>query len=110
MGPGIGIASPDNDRLSWPDTLRSHKEIPGPGPLDLLLGLHPNPQAYCHRLMRRYGDVVRCRLWKDVFVINHPDLARQLLSEVHRKVDKQHFINERMKRVFGNGAARFACR
>jgi cytochrome P450 len=61
------------------------------------------PHLFLNRYMHKYGPVFRLKLIKEIYVINHPDHAKEILKKVHKQIGKKNFIMERMKKVFGNG-------
>lgn len=64
-----------------------------------------NAQAheFLCRYMLEYGSVYRIKFIKEIYSINHPDIAKFLLKKVHKEVGKKNFIMDRMEIVFGNG-------
>lgn len=82
---------------------RNHTSIPGPSVWSFHRQVTNNPVLYFHKLMQEYGDVVRCRSIEDIYLISHPDYARQLLQGSHRHFDKNNLINDRLRTVLGNG-------
>ncbi len=79
---------------------------PGPRPLvswSLLFSLRKNPLRFVERLAHRYGDVAHFRIGPQrVYLLNHPDLVRELLV-----VHDEHCIKGRglqiAKRLLGEG-------
>lgn len=77
--------------------------IPGPGFFNFIKNVRANPVMYCYDLMKRYGDVVRCRSLQDIYLINNPVLAKDVFLNSHKSFDKNNFINNRLKEVMGDG-------
>lgn len=77
--------------------------VPGPPTFSVLLNLGKDLHSYLYELMQQYGDLVRIKAVVEVFVVNHPFIARDIFMQVNKTVDKKTFVNERMKRVFGDG-------
>jgi cytochrome P450 len=68
------------------------------------LSLRSQPLEFL-KSMPRYGDVVRIDLgWMPVYVVNDPDLIRQLLVVDSRKYDKGSLF-EKAAKFIGNGLA-----
>lgn len=66
-----------------------------------LLAMRREPLAFLSRVARE-GDVVRLRLGRDVFLLNHPDHAQRVLHDNHANYRK-NFFYARMKPLVGEG-------
>jgi len=79
---------------------------PGPKgyfPGSLLLQFRKDSLGLLERITRKYGDVVYLRLGREkAFVINHPDLIREVLVTQHKNFTKGRGL-ERVKRFLGEG-------
>lgn len=72
-------------------------------PISFLLALRRDPLALLERLAREQGDLARLRVaGREVLLLSHPDLARELLVERHRDFAKGRAL-QRARRVLGDG-------
>lgn len=61
-----------------------------------------NPSDFIDELIRRFGDFVHYRGLIDFYLINDPELVRQVLKETHRTFDKDTVIYNRFRNALGN--------
>ena len=62
-----------------------------------------NPHTVVLEILREYGDLVRWRSYQDVYLLNHPDLIRPILTREHRHLSKNTFTHWIVRQVMGNG-------
>lgn len=62
-----------------------------------------NPAYFFDRIARDFGDFVHYRGLFSFYLINHPELVKQVLQETHKNFDKQTVIYDRFRVPFGNG-------
>ncbi len=62
-----------------------------------------NPAYFFERIARDFGDFVHYRGLFSFYLINHPELVKQVLQETHKNFDKQTIIYDRFRVAFGNG-------
>lgn len=62
-----------------------------------------NPAYFFERITRDFGDFVHYRGLFSFYLINHPELVKQVLQETHKNFDKQTVIYDRFRVPFGNG-------
>ena len=61
------------------------------------------PHVLLHEMLREYGDFMCWRGFHDVYLVNHPEFIRPVLSQDYRHFSK-HTIDYRvLARVMGNG-------
>ena len=60
-------------------------------------------QAFIRMLTNDFGDFVYYRGLLNFYVINHPDLIRQVLQKTNKKYDKGTDIYKRFRAVFQSG-------
>ena len=77
------------------------KEIKGPPLLKFFRKTTVFPAFHFHDLMCEYGDVVKCGSF--FYLINHPDIAKQILNRDQKDFNQEDFIGKRTKTVFGMG-------
>jgi cytochrome P450 len=79
---------------SGPRSFLGHREV---------IEFRRNPLAFLQKLARVYGDVVHFRLgWKHAFLLNNPDLVRELLvTNASRQVRGP--VMQRGRVIMGNG-------
>jgi cytochrome P450 len=82
---------------------KTYKEIPGPSLLSFVRNVRHNPVLYCYDLMQQYGDVVRCRSIRDIYLVSNPVLANKIFMNSQKLFDKKNFINKRLGEVMGEG-------
>ncbi len=79
---------------------------PGPKrsyPGSLLLQFRRDPLGQLQKIAREFGDIVYLRLGREnVFLINHPDLIREVLVTHHQNFTKGRGL-ERIKKFLGEG-------
>ncbi|MES2469622.1 MAG: cytochrome P450 [Verrucomicrobiota bacterium] len=79
---------------------------PGPKrsyPGSLLLQFRRDPLGQLQKIAREFGDIVYLRLGREnVFLINHPDLIREVLVTQHHNFTKGRGL-ERIKKFLGEG-------
>ena len=61
------------------------------------------PHLQLYELLRTYGDFVRWRGFHDVYLVNHPDFIRTVLSQDYRHFSKRVIDYRVLARVMGNG-------
>lgn len=62
-----------------------------------------NPHTVVLEILREYGDLVCWRSYQDVYLLNHPDLIRPILTREHRHLSKNTFTHWIVQQVMGNG-------
>lgn len=62
-----------------------------------------NPAYFFERITRDFGDFVHYRGLFSFYLVNHPELVKQVLQETHKNFDKQTIIYNRFRVAFGNG-------
>ncbi len=62
-----------------------------------------NPAYFFDRIARDFGDFVHYRGLFSFYLVNHPELVKQVLQETHKNFDKQTIIYDRFRVAFGNG-------
>jgi cytochrome P450 len=77
------------------------KQITGPPLLKFFSKTSMFPAFHFHDLMREYGDVVKCGSF--FYLINHPDVAKQILNRDQKDFNQEDFIGKRTQTVFGLG-------
>ena len=65
--------------------------------------LAAEPHLHLYELLRTYGDFVRWRGFHDVYLVNHPDFIRTVLSQDYRHFSKRVIDYRVLARVMGNG-------
>ena len=65
--------------------------------------LSEEPHVLLHGLVRTYGDFVRWRGFQDVYVVNHPDFIRPVLTQDYRHFSKRIIDYRVLAQVMGNG-------
>ncbi len=68
-----------------------------------MLHLAEEPHLLLHRLLRTHGDFMRWRGFQDVYVVNHPDFIRPVLSRDYRHFSKRTIDYRVLAQVMGNG-------
>ena len=61
------------------------------------------PHVFLHELHRRYGDFMRYRGFYDVYLVNHPDFIRPVLTQDYRHFSKRMIDYRALAQVMGNG-------
>ena len=62
-----------------------------------------NPAYFFERIAHDFGDFVHYRGLFSFYLVNHPELIKQVLQETHKNFDKQSIIYNRFRVAFGNG-------
>lgn len=62
-----------------------------------------NPALFLDRIIHDFGDFVNYRGLFNFYLINHPELIKQVLQETHKNFDKQTVIYDRFRIPFNNG-------
>ena len=65
--------------------------------------LATDPHVLLHQLLRVYGDFVRWRGFKDIYLVNHPDFIRPVLSQDYRRFSKRVIDYRVLAQFMGNG-------
>ena len=65
--------------------------------------MREEPHTLLHGLLRAHGDFMRWRGFHDVYVVNHPDFIRPVLSRDYRHFSKRTIDYRVLARVMGNG-------
>ena len=87
------IANPTEPHRHPPSTPRFHQ----------IRRFATEPHVLLHEMLQEYGDFMRWRGFRDVYLVNHPDLIRPVLSQDYPHFSK-HTIDYRvLARVMGNG-------
>lgn len=82
--------------------IKEHKrEIRGPSLTEFFKGANIFPAFHFYELMKKYGDVIRCG--PHFYVINHPDIARDILNRDQKDFSQLDFIGQRVTTIFGYG-------
>ena len=76
---------------------------PSPPPFHKLRRFVAQPHLVVHEMLAEYGDFVRWRGLYDIYVVNHPDFIRPVLSRSHVHFSKRLVDYRVMSRVMGNG-------
>lgn len=83
------------------DALQLNKTINGPSLLRFFNGASKFPAFHFHDLMVNYGDLVKCGPY--FYLINHPDMARDILNRDQKDFSQKDFIGRRVTTLFGHG-------
>ncbi len=62
-----------------------------------------NPHTTMLEMLREYGDLMRWRGLLDMYVVNHPDLIRPVLTQDYRHYSKNTTHYRMLRQVMGNG-------
>ena len=65
--------------------------------------MYAAPHLVMHELLREHGDVICVRGFIDVYLVNHPDFLRQVLSRSYEHFSKHTFDYLVLAQVMGNG-------
>jgi len=76
-------------------------KIKGPGLLKIFGKRNVHAAFIFHDLMVEYGNVVKCGPF--FYIINHPDIAKQIYFNDQKGFLKEDFANKRGRNVFGKG-------
>ena len=68
-----------------------------------MLHLAEERHVLLHQLLRTYGDFIRWRGFQDVYVVNHPDFIRPVLTQDYRHFSKRTIDYRVLAQVMGNG-------
>lgn len=77
------------------------RKVRGPSLLEFFKGANKFPAFQFHDLMKNYGDVVECGPY--FYLINHPDIARDILNRDQKDFSQKDFIGRRVTALFGYG-------
>ena len=61
------------------------------------------PHLLLYDLLRTYGDFMRWRGFHDVYLVNHPDFIRPVLSQDYRRFSKRAIDYHVLAQVMGKG-------
>jgi len=61
------------------------------------------PHTFMHELLQQYGDFVCWRGFYDVYLVNHPDFIRRVLSQSYEHFSKRTIDYRVLAQVMGNG-------
>ena len=76
---------------------------PSPPPFHKLRRFVAQPHLVVHEMLAEYGDLVRWRGLYDIYVVNHPDFIRTVLSRSHEHFSKRIIDYRVMSGVMGDG-------
>ena len=62
-----------------------------------------NPHIVMHEMLREYGDFLCWRGFGDMWLVNHPDLIRPVLTRDHRHFSKDLMQTRMLRQILGNG-------
>ena len=62
-----------------------------------------NRALFFDQLIKEFGDFIHYRGILDFYLVNHPELVKQVLKGTHKSFDKNTVIYRRFGRVFGAG-------
>ena len=65
--------------------------------------LAAEPHLLLYDLLRTYGDFIRWRGFHDVYLVNHPDFIRPVLSQDYRRFSKRVIDYRVLAQVMGKG-------
>ena len=68
-----------------------------------MLHISEEPHVLLHGLLRTYGDFMRWRGFQDVYVVNHPELIRPVLTRDYRQFSKRIIDYRVLAQVMGKG-------
>ena len=68
-----------------------------------MLHISEEPHVLLHGLLRTYGDFMRWRGFQDVYVVNHPDFIRPVLTRDYRHFSKRVIDYRVLAQVMGKG-------
>lgn len=68
-----------------------------------MLHLGAKLPAVLHELLRTYGDFIRWRGFHDVYLVNHPDFIRPILTRDYRQFSKRIIDYRVLAQIMGNG-------
>ncbi|MBT8288759.1 MAG: cytochrome P450 [Bacteroidia bacterium] len=77
------------------------RAVQGPKLIDFLTGSGDFPAFHFYELMKGYGDIVKCGPY--FYLINHPDIARDILNRDQKDFSQEDFVSKRVHTVFGYG-------
>ena len=61
------------------------------------------PHIFMHDMLKEYGDFMCWRGFYDVYLVNHPDFVRPVLSQNYKHFSKRTIDYRVLARVMGNG-------
>ena len=76
---------------------------PSPPPFHKLRRFVAQPHLVVHEMLAEYGGLVRWRGLYDIYVVNHPDFIRTVLSRSHEHFSKRIIDYRVMSGVMGDG-------
>ena len=76
---------------------------PSPAPFHKFRRFVAEPHLVLHEMLGEHGDFMRWRGLYDIYVVNHPDFIRPVLSRSHEHFSKRLVDYRVMSRVMGNG-------
>ncbi len=62
-----------------------------------------NPHTVICEILLEHGDFVRWRGLQDIYLVNHPELIRPILTRLHPRLSKKTFTYQVVRQVMGNG-------
>lgn len=65
--------------------------------------LTAEPHLAIHEALKQYGDFMCWRSFYDLYLVNHPDFLRPVLSQGHERFSKRTIDYRVMAQVMGNG-------
>ncbi len=68
-----------------------------------MLRLGTDLHVLLHELLGTYGDFMCWRIFKDIYLVNHPDFIRPVLTRDYRHYSKRVLDYRVLARVMGNG-------
>lgn len=83
------------------DIKEKKRKIKGPSLMEFYKGANVYPAFHFYELMKKYGDVISCG--PHFYVINHPDIARDILNRDQKEFSQLDFIGRRVTSIFGYG-------
>ena len=76
---------------------------PSPAPFHKFRRFVAEPHLVFHEMLGEYGDFMRWRGLYDIYVVNHPDFIRPVLSRSHEHFSKRIIDYRVMSGVMGSG-------
>ena len=76
---------------------------PSPPPFHKFRRVVAEPHLVFHEMLREHGDFMRWRGLYEIYVVNHPDFIRPVLSRGHEHFSKRIIDYRVMSRVMGTG-------
>ena len=81
----------------------SPRRPPSPPPFHKFRRFVTEPHLVFHEMLGEHGDFIRWRGLYDIYVVNHPDFIRPVLSRGHEHFSKRIIDYRVMSRVMGDG-------